>query len=60
MYYTLFWVDSNSKVSYYVVHYSKLVDRKKTLESLLNGKGIPADWVTEHNFFEFKTETPKK
>ena len=53
-------MDSNSKVSYYVVHYSKLVDRKKTLESLLNGKGIPADWVTEHNFFEFKTETPKK
>jgi hypothetical protein len=43
-----------SSLSIFVVHYSKLTDRKTSLTKALLGAGISAEWVTEKDFKSFK------
>jgi hypothetical protein len=42
----------------FVVHYTKLEQRKKLLEQILINHGIIPTWVTESNFMNFKQEVP--
>ena len=46
-------------VSIFVVHYSKLKDRRVYLEQNLNKNGILGEWVTEENFIDFQNSSFK-
>jgi len=47
-------VGSTSDLSIYIVHYSKLLDRKRFLNKVINENNITVEWVTEHDFKSVK------
>ncbi len=49
---------SENFVDVFVVHYTKLEERKKFLERFFIDQGITPTWVTESTFIDFKQEEP--
>lgn len=45
---------NSSDLSIYIVHYSKLLDRKTFLDKMINENNITVEWVTENNFNSVK------
>jgi len=47
-------VGETSDLSIYIVHYSKLLDRKTFLDKMINENKITVEWITENNFNSVK------
>jgi len=47
-------VGETSDLSIYIVHYSKLLDRKFFLDKMINENKITVEWITENNFNSVK------
>jgi hypothetical protein len=47
-------VGETSDLSIYIVHYSKLSDRKFFLDKMINENKITVEWITENNFNSVK------
>jgi len=43
-------VSSTSSLSIFIVHYSKLVDRKAFLDGIIQENKLHVEWITENNF----------
>jgi hypothetical protein len=42
-------------VSVFIVHYSKLIDRKNYLDKIIINNNISVDWITEKDYYPFKS-----
>jgi len=48
-------MSSINNVSIFIVHYTKLIDRKAFLDKVIIKNNISVEWITEENYDEFKS-----
>jgi hypothetical protein len=53
-------MSSVNNVSIFIVHYTKLIDRKAFLNKVIIKNNISVEWITEENYDEFKSADIRK